>query len=179
MERRNANLRVFVGLVCASCRKSVGQYLVLSLRSMKGFPLFLARANVDRGSFYPGSSLTGVGCPIWRARFRYQPHRKPETAKAGVNAVAGHGKPELQPSPFRELRSNRVTTGDRVCRPAGEGMARVERQPSPLNRCPRVVVCGDAGRCNTAPREQGSVGDGDHCASVFKMRSERPTVKFV
>ena len=70
--------------------------------------------------------------------------------------------------------SNRVATGDRVRRAAGEGMARVERQPSPLNRCPLVATMANSDRCNSAPREQGSVGNGNHCARLFQMRSDRP-----
>ena len=77
---------------------------------------------------------------------------------------------------------NRVTIGNRLGRASGmtalidgEGMARVERQPSPLNRCRPVVRFTKAGRCNRGPREKASVGGGDHCARRFQMRSDRPT----
>lgn len=63
MERGSNSVAVFVGLVDASCTESVGQYLVLSLRSMKGFPLSVARVNVDRGSFYP-SCLIFERCQV-------------------------------------------------------------------------------------------------------------------
>jgi hypothetical protein len=67
---------------------------------------------------------------------------------------------------------NRVATAIGVRPTAGEGMARVERQPSPLNRCLRVALFAKSDRCNIGPREQASVGNGNHCARMFQMRSD-------
>lgn len=56
-------------------------------------------------------------------------------------------------------------------RPAGEGMVRVERQPSPLNRCRSVVRLTKAGRCNSGRRDKASVGIGNHCARLLKSEA--------
>lgn len=88
-----------------------------------------------------------------------------------------HTQRKFTPSALQGWRGlflllSRVVPGDRTGGPGDEGMARVERQPSPLNRCPRVVLFTKAGRCNIGLRKQSSVGSGNHCARMFKMRSE-------
>jgi hypothetical protein len=54
-------------------------------------------------------------------------------------------------------------------------MAQEERQPGLLNECAAVVLLTRPCRCKIGPREQASVGSGDHCARIFNMRSDRPT----
>lgn len=72
-------------------------------------------------------------------------------------------------SPLEPCSSRKCAYGAPVC----EGMARVERQPSPLNECLQVALIANAGRCNSAPRKQGRLGSGNHWPRLFKLRSDR------
>lgn len=79
---------------------------------------------------------------------------------------AGGGFFFIQPCTHRES----------LRRTAGEGMARgrATAQPRLIGRASSPI--DQSAGCNTGPRKQASVGDGDHCVRVFQVRSDRPTV---
>lgn len=71
---------------------------------------------------------------------------------------------------------NRVTTGNRVRRAAGEGLAQgATDRPTLLNDGAPVATHGQSARCNSGPREKASVGMADQCARLFKSEAtDRP-----
>lgn len=70
---------------------------------------------------------------------------------------------------------NRVTTGNRVRRAAGEGLAqgRATAQPCLIGRS-GSSYCERAG-CNRSPREKASLGTGNQWTRRFKSEAIRPT----
>lgn len=74
--------------------------------------------------------------------------------------------------------SNRVVPGHRMGGPSrDEGMATGNATHTAcLKSCSQVALIAKAGRCNTGRRNESSVGNGNHCARVFKREAKRPTV---
>lgn len=73
---------------------------------------------------------------------------------------------------------NRVVPGHRMGGPSrDEGMATGNATHTAcLKSCSQVALIAKAGRCNTGRRNESSVGNGNHCARVFKREAKRPTV---
>lgn len=118
------------------------------------------------------SNLVGYELDETINEFRF----RPANGESRLAPVRFPTRSAIYPVPLKSrigffFALNRVATGNRVRRPTGEGMARGEHSPTRLIGRSSSSFCQRAG-CNSAPREKGSVGDGDHCARLFQMRSE-------